>query len=199
MTTLRKQCTLLPSVLSKFSLALLSTCICAVGSDISHTKNHHLQYSERHELQRSLSTVGDLLGEAPLNYTLLNKTCPFDERRALQAALLMAYVGYGSEYWYMGLYTAFAYKVSFFVFTIVSTFLLRLYPIPPGGDNMCMFLLSLVLSVSSFVCWTWQVYNFLDMYHGRFLDACGRIPEPIFSFVTIYYWELHNNNTDPSL
>ena len=154
---------------------------------------------EQHQLQRSLSTVGDLLGGAPTNYTLLNKTCPFEERRALQAALLMAYVGYGTEYWYMGLYTAFAYKLSFFVFTIVSTFLLRLYPIPPGGDNMCMFLLSLILSVSSFVSWTWQVYNFLDMYYGRFLDACGRIPEPIFSFVTIYYWELHDNSTDPSL
>ena len=154
---------------------------------------------EEERAERSLSTIGDLLGDAPTNYTLLNLTGPFKETQALQAALLMAYVGYGSEYWYMGMYTAFAYKVLFFIFTVVSTFLLRLYPVPPGGDSFCTFLSSLTCSVLSFVCWTWQVYNLLDMYYGRFLDACGRIPEPIFSFVNIYYWELQENGTKTSL
>ena len=184
---------------SKLISSLIFLCICAPASGVNLNKNWGEQHIEGHHLHRSLSTIGNILGGAPPNYTVLNRTCPFEERRALQAALLMAYVGYGSEYWYLGLYTAFTYKISFFVVTIVSTFLLRLYPIPPGGDNVCMFLLSLILSISSLVSWTWQVYNFLDMYYGRFLDACGRTPEPIFSFLSIYYWELHDNSTDVRL
>ena len=39
--------------------------------------------------------ISDWVGDRAVNYTLTNQTCPFEERKALQAALLMAYVGFG--------------------------------------------------------------------------------------------------------
>lgn len=132
--------------------------------------------------------ISDWVDDRPVNYTLLNRTCPLKEKKALQAALLMAYVGFGSEYMYMGYVSAAYYKAAFFTMTMVISLALRFYPIPAGGDSILVLLLSLVSSGLSMTSWAWQVNNFMDMYRGEFLDACARVPTPIFSFTHIYYW-----------
>ena len=131
----------------------------------------------------------DWVNDLPINYTLLNQTCPYERKSALNSALLMAFVGFGTEYWYLGFYGAFQYKAGFFLFTLISTISLRFYPISGGGDSYSTLLITCFLCAMSFTCWTWQVSNFLDLYYDRATDACGRKLDPIWSFMKIYYWK----------
>ena len=131
----------------------------------------------------------DWVNDLPINYTLLNQTCPYEPKSALNSALLMAFVGFGTEYWYLGFYAAFQYKAGFFLFTLISTISLRFYPISGGGDSYSTLLITCFGCAVSFTCWTWQVSNFLDLYYDRATDACGRKLDPIWSFMKIYYWK----------
>jgi len=130
----------------------------------------------------------DWVNDLPINYTILNQTCPFKEKSSLNSALLMAFVGFGTEYWYLGYYTAFQYKAAFFLVTLICTIWLRLIPIPPGGDGFITLFITIFTSMVSFTCWTWQISDFLDLYNGRAVDACMRVPEQLWSFMYIYYW-----------
>ena len=131
----------------------------------------------------------DWVNDLPINYTLLNQTCPYEPKSALNSALLMAFVGFGTEYWYLGFYAAFQYKAGFFIFTLLSSISLRFYPISGGGDSYSTLLITCFACAVSFTCWTWQVSNFLDLYYDRATDACGRKLDPIWSFMKIYYWK----------
>ncbi len=156
--------------------------------------NSHSHNPEEDRSTDSIQGTGRKLGpsdwvnDLPTNYSLLNQTCPYKPKSALNSALLMAFVGFGLEYWYLGFYSAFQYKAAFFLFTLILTIWIRLIPIPKGGDSFFTLFGTSIACMASFTCWTWQVSNFLDMYYGRAVDACTRVPDPIWSFMKIYYW-----------
>ena len=84
------------SLAKTFFLVFITLAATASLNVIKSNTPENLSLRQKHVFQSSRNlAIRDWLDDKPMNFSLSNKTCGLGERKALQAALLMAYVGFG--------------------------------------------------------------------------------------------------------